>query len=69
MGADATTREVVDILLAPEGNLVQEVLLEEVAGIIDVLGRDALASSLADLEQTSLGRAAPFLYVYICIYI
>ena len=52
--APAASRELIDVLLAPEGNYVQQLLLEEVSVLLEALVRQAVA----DIAETPAGRIA-----------
>jgi len=52
--SDAAAKDLLDIVLSSEGNYVQEVLLEEVAVLIEAFSRQAIA----DFGKTTPGRFA-----------
>jgi len=52
--SETAAKDLLEIVLAPEGNYVQEVLLEEVAVLIEAFGREAIA----DFGKTPAGRIA-----------
>jgi aarF domain-containing kinase len=52
--APAASRELIDVLLAPEGNYVQQLLLEEMSVLLEALVRQAVA----DIAETPAGRIA-----------
>ena len=70
---ESGAQEVVNVLLSPDGNYVQvkpctkpqtliiyeqDVLLGEVAVIIEAWSRQAIADSISDFERTPMGRVA-----------
>ena len=52
--SDTAAKDLADILLSPDGNYVQEVLLEEVAVLVEAFSRQAIA----DMGNTTAGRIA-----------
>eukprot|EP00286_Rhodomonas_abbreviata_P019417 CAMPEP_0181298536 /NCGR_PEP_ID=MMETSP1101-20121128/5836_1 /TAXON_ID=46948 /ORGANISM="Rhodomonas abbreviata, Strain Caron Lab Isolate" /LENGTH=964 /DNA_ID=CAMNT_0023403567 /DNA_START=29 /DNA_END=2920 /DNA_ORIENTATION=+ len=54
VGMEVAADQAVELLLSPEGNFIQQVILEEVAAVLDAAGRQAITQA----TRNPLGQAA-----------
>lgn len=55
-GLEVASEQALDLLLSPQGNFIQQVILEEVAAVVDAAARQMVSQAAANpVSQTALG--------------